>query len=162
MRRDPKTSSSNNSTKRGINSNVMNYVNSSIFSDVVENNIITTIFQNDARIRTGKFIIPKVGEMSTKLVIQALSKLKMLKYNVKIVPVCITYERIWEASYLANEMISGRFKNINSYELWNRVSSTRPAKLGKQIVKYCDPFDLNDFVNAQKKQTTEYLSKKLS
>lgn len=57
IRRDPKTSTSRHTMKL-MDPNLMNYVNSSIFQDVVESNVITTIFQNDARIRTGKFTIP--------------------------------------------------------------------------------------------------------
>lgn len=108
IRRDPKTSASRLTTKI-IDPNIMSYVNAALFSDVVENNTITTIFQNDERIRSGKFTIPQTGEMSTRLLFHAYKKLNLLKYDIKVVPVCITYERLFEASYLSNEMVSGQF-----------------------------------------------------
>lgn len=43
IRRDPKTSTSRHTMKL-MDPNMMNYVNSSLFQDVVEKNIMTTIF----------------------------------------------------------------------------------------------------------------------
>jgi hypothetical protein len=36
----------------------MNYVNHSLLQEVLEHNVITTLFQNDERIRSGKFSLP--------------------------------------------------------------------------------------------------------
>ena len=100
--------------------------------------------------------------MSTKLLFRALPNLKKLKYDVKVIPVSITYERLWEASYLANEMVSGQFQDINMYQMFKKISETRASKLGKQIVKYCDPIDINEFIAGQKSQSVEALSLNLS
>jgi glycerol-3-phosphate O-acyltransferase len=75
IRRDPQTSLSRSTTNQ-LDSNVMNYVNQTLFNEVVGNNAITTLFQNDERLRTGKFTMPRLGEMSTKLLIKSHSKLE--------------------------------------------------------------------------------------
>lgn len=100
------------------------------------------MFQNDERLRTGKFTMPVFGEMSTKLLIKSFHNLQKFKYDIHVVPVCINYDRIFEASYLANEMISGKFKNMNMTQLINHIYSMRKGKLGKVFVKYADPIDL--------------------
>lgn len=84
-------------------------MNQSLFQEVLENNVTTTLFQNDERLRTGKFNLPLFAENSIKLLLKSVHNLKKLKYDIKIVPVSMHYDRIFEASYLANEMISGKF-----------------------------------------------------
>jgi len=76
---------------------------------VLEHNVITTLFQNDERIRSGKFSLPIYPEMSIQMLIKAHLKMVNLKYDIKIVPVCVNYDRIFDQSYLATEMISGKF-----------------------------------------------------
>jgi glycerol-3-phosphate O-acyltransferase len=72
--------------------------------------------------------------------------MQKLKYNIKIVPVCINYDRIFDSHYLANEMISGEFRHLNTAELMVRTVNKRKGKLGKIFVKYADPIDLNSYV----------------
>lgn len=68
--------------------------------------------------------------------LKSFRNLEKLKYDVKVVPVCINYDRIFEASYLANEMISGKFQNTTLYELMQNIFNTRKGKLGKIFVDY--------------------------
>jgi glycerol-3-phosphate O-acyltransferase len=63
-----------------------------------------------------------------------------------IVPVCINYDRIFDANYLATEMISGKFENINLHSLMKKIYEMRQGKLGKVFVKYSDPINLNDYI----------------
>ena len=133
-----------------IDPGVMNYVNQSLFQEVLEHNIITTLFQNDQRLRSGKFGVPIQAENSIKLLLKSFNNLTKLKHDVKIVPVCINYDRIFEASYLANEAISGQFSNLNLSELMQNISGMRKSKLGKIFVKYSDPIDLHDYFSKNK------------
>ena len=59
---------------------------------------------------------------------------------------CINYDRIFDASYLANEMISGEFQNMNMAELMMKIANMREGKLGNAFVKFAEPIDLNEFV----------------
>jgi glycerol-3-phosphate O-acyltransferase len=81
---------------------------------------------------------------------------------VKIVPVSINYDRIFEASYLANEMISGKFQNLNLYELMRNISSQRRGKLGKIFVKYAEPIDLSDYLANSRDQSMEQVALNLT
>jgi len=74
IRRDPRNSLSAMTSKR-IDSDVMNYVNQSLFQEVLEHNVITTLFQNDERIRSGKFNLPIFGENSIKLLLKSYNNL---------------------------------------------------------------------------------------
>ena len=113
---------------------------------MLENNSITTIYQNDSRIRSGKIHPPQNSDQSVKMLIKSFFNLQKLKFNVKIVPVCINYDRIFDSHYLANEMISGRFRHLNMPELLVRIYNKRKGKLGKIFVKYADPIDLNSYI----------------
>ena len=80
------------------------------------------------------------------MLLNAHRNIKKLKYDIKIVPVCINYDRLFEASYLANEMVSGKFSNTNMMDLTRYIFSMRKGKLGKVFVKYAEPIDLNDYI----------------
>ena len=130
----------------------INYVNQSLLDEVVQSNVITTLFQNDQRIRSGKFNLPLYAETSIKMLLKTQQKMSRLKYSIKIVPVCINYERIFEASYLANEMISGVFQEVTMVELTQSIFGMRKGKLGKAFVKYGEPIDLVKYL--EKHQST--------
>lgn len=91
--------------------------------------------------------MPIQSDTSIKMILKTHAKMRRLKYNVKIIPVCIHHERLFEASYLANEMISGTFTDITFSELLQNIFGMRQGKLGKVFVKYCDPIDLNSYVD---------------
>ena len=77
---------------------------------------------------------------------------------------CINYDRLFEASYLANEMVSGKFSNTNMYDLTKYIFSMRKGKLGKVFIKYAEPIDLNDYIlkhGAQKENIALQLSRDL-
>ena len=77
---------------------------------------------------------------------------------------CINYDRLFEESYLANEMVSGKFSNTNMYDLTKYIFSMRKGKLGKVFVKYAEPIDLNDYIlkhGAQKENLALQLSRDL-
>ena len=47
--------------------------------------------------------------------------MRRFQYNVKLIPVCINHERLFEASYLANEMISGSYQEVGLFELFQSI-----------------------------------------
>ena len=68
-----------------------------------------------------------------------------------IVPVMVSYDRIYEAPNMATEMISGTKKD---YTLWTgvqKVQQTKKDSLGHIYVKYLDPIDLKKYINTQNK-----------
>lgn len=109
IRRGPQNSLSKK-TVSSINPEVMNYVYQSLLEEVVSANPITTLFQNDERIRSGKYSYPLYPDNSIRLLLKAYQRLRKYKYNIHLVPVCMNYDRLFDASYLANEMVSGKFE----------------------------------------------------
>ena len=53
--------------------------------------------------------MPVLADNSIKLLLKSFKNLKKMKQDIRVVPVCINYDRLFEASHLANEMISGKF-----------------------------------------------------
>ncbi len=118
MRRDPLNSLNVKKIKGGfMNKEVINYVNQSLFQEILENNPITTMFQNDVRMRTGKINMPLCPDPSIKILLKTFENLRKGKYDIKIIPVCINYDRLFDSAYLSNEVVSGQYKNFNFGQL---------------------------------------------
>lgn len=62
------------------------------------------------RPRVGKIKKPLYPDYMVKNVLKAFNNVKKLTNNIKLVPVCINYERLFDASYLADEAKLGTFK----------------------------------------------------
>ena len=59
-----------------------------------------------------------------------------------IVPVMISYDRIYESKNLATEMINGQKTDYTLYTSLKRAKRTKQDVLGHIYVKYLDPIDL--------------------
>ena len=64
-----------NNDLSGADIDAINYVNQSLLDEVVQGNKMTTFFQNDKRIRTGKFSLPNQAETSIKMILRTHAKL---------------------------------------------------------------------------------------
>lgn len=126
----------------------VNYVNQALMQEVIESNLVTTIYQNDERPRSGKFNLPLYPDNMIKLLLKSYLGLKKYQYDIKLVPVCIEYDRIFDSRYLSTEIQSGLFapgtKLIN---VMQRIFSNRKQKLGKCIVRHSEPIDLDTYIN---------------
>ena len=141
---------SNQTIQSPLDQDVTSYVNQSLFHEVLEAYPITTIFINDERIRSGKINPPKHSEVSVRMLLKSFENLEKLKYNVKIVPVCINYDRIFDSKYLASEMVSGEFHQLSTIELASKIYNKRKGRLGKVFVKYAEPIDLASYIEQNK------------
>lgn len=64
-----------------------------------------------------------------------------------IVPVMISYDRIFEHLNLATEMISGKQKDFTLFSsLWN-IYQRKENQMGNIYVKYLSPININTFVS---------------
>ena len=79
--------------KNSTDSENMSYLSQALMEDVIDGNMITTIFLNDRRLRSGKFSMPMHSEISVKHIIQSYLALKKFNYDIVIVPVSIEYDR---------------------------------------------------------------------
>jgi len=94
--------------------------------------------------------VPLKPDAAVEWILQAHHNLGSHKYDIKVVPVSIIYERLFDASLLATEMVSGKFQNLNFLQLMLLIYKMPRNKLGNCYVKYSEPIDLNTFVNQNK------------
>lgn len=83
------------------------YVNQALLKEVIEHNKVTTLFQNADRLRSGKFHTRQSSDLSVKWLLEAYHDLARLKQDFYIVPIMVSYDRLFEASFLARDMVSG-------------------------------------------------------
>lgn len=82
-----------------------------------------------------------------KNILKSFNNLKKLNKNIQIVPVSINYERLFDASYLADEAKLGTFKPGTTFvSLMNTIMTMKQGHMGKVFVKYGEPIDLNQYV----------------
>ena len=63
-------------------------------------------------------------------------------------PVSINYERLFDASYLADEAKLGTFKPGTTFvSLMQKIISMNNGHMGKVFVKYSEAIDIHDYVN---------------
>lgn len=88
-----------------------------------------------------------------KILIKTAAHLHKLKYDLKIVPVCINYDRIFDATYISEETLNGEFQpGTTLVNVVQKIFSMNPNKLGKVFVKYCEPIDVNQYLEQQIKE----------
>jgi len=71
-----------------------------------------------------------------------------MTYNVKIVPVCINYDRIFDSEFFASDILTGQYKpETNLMNIVYKILKKREGQLGKVFVKYAEPIDLDTYVS---------------
>ena len=78
-----------------------------------------------------------------QLLLKAHNNLKKSKLNLKIVPVCITHDRIMDANFLVSEIESGQFTpGTTLVNMMQHVVSQEKGCLGNVFLKYEEAIDL--------------------
>ena len=104
----------------------ISYVNQALLQEVIMDNPITTIFQNDERSRSGKLSSPNFADLMVRYLLNAQFELMKLKYDVKVVPVCIAHDRIFDSKMLSRDVREGIFsKDQNLYSIMRKVFGFR-------------------------------------
>lgn len=65
---------------------------------------------------------------------------------MQLVPVMVSYDRIFERENLANEMIEGEKVDYSFLESVKGVAQNPHDAVGQIFVKYLDPIDLKEYV----------------
>lgn len=63
-----------------------------------------------------------------------------------IVPVMVSYDRIYENTNLASEMISGEKNDFTLYTSYMKMHSTGENSLGHIYYRYLDPINLEQYL----------------
>ena len=95
------------------------------------------MFQNDLRIRSGKFNLPTIADISVQWLLQAyLQSMQRDGKNVFIFPVSINYERLFEIRNIADMMVSKNQSNLNVLEVKKKLDGLKGHKLGRGYVLF--------------------------
>ena len=62
----------------------------------------------------------------------------------------INYERVFDESLLASEIVSGEFEDLTAFGLFKKIYTMPKNKLGKVFVRYAEPIDLDSYVEQNK------------
>lgn len=143
------------------NANI-NYVNQALIEDMILKNQLTSCYQNNRRLRSGKISHPLEADDSIEWILRAAINPELSSYNIKIVPVTITYERQYDSALLTHEMISGKKVDYNAFQTIKRIYQMPSNKLGKIFVKYQEPIEVKSFIAKNKAATFEEKAFKLT
>ena len=122
------------------------YINAQLLAESVNKYPITIVYQNDIRLRSGKFSKPTKGDTSINWVLHAYNQMQNKK-KLHIVPVSINYDRLLEMKILAVEMVSGVNPNLSLSELFQKLKAFNDNQLGKCTVKFLDPVNVSAYMS---------------
>jgi len=95
-------------SRRSFNQSLQSrYLNSALLQETIENNRLTMVFQNSERLRTGKFHRRTSPDLSVSWLLDVYRGLPLLAESLVIVPVMVSYDRIFETANLTSEMVKG-------------------------------------------------------
>ena len=96
--------------------------------------------------------MPQNPDNMIKLLLKAHQNIRRHKYDIKIVPVCVNADNIFDINYLASETENEFNPATNLYQLLQTLYSARVGKMGQMYVTYGEPLDLDQFVQNFKSQ----------
>ena len=67
--------------------------------------------------------------------------------SLVIVPVMVSYDRIFETHNLTSEMVKGQGQELSITEYIKRMHNFKKDQLGAVFVKYLEPIHVKDFIN---------------
>jgi len=104
------------------------------------------MFQNDERIRSGKFYHPTVADISVQWLLQAyLSSMQRDGKNLYVFPVSINYERLFEIDNIADMMVSKNQRNLGLLDIKSKIDKQKQHRLGRTYVMFGKTISLRDY-----------------
>jgi glycerol-3-phosphate O-acyltransferase len=68
---------------------------------------------------------------------------------VIILPVSVTYDRIFEMNNLATEMVSGEVDGLSFLGVLDKLHKMKKDQLGRIFVQYGEPLSVRDYLQSQ-------------
>jgi len=93
-----------------------------MLKEILENNQFTVLFQNEERLRSGKYSQTRQSEKSVKWLLEAYMNMASTAKNLVIVPVHVSYDRVFEQINLATEMISGENRAMSGLQVLRELA----------------------------------------
>jgi len=112
----------------------------------LEHNKFTVLFQNEERLRSGKYSQTRQAEKSVKWLLDAYMSMSSMAKSLVIVPVHVSYDRVFEQENLATEMISGENRHMTGLQVFGELFNHYDGQLGSIYVKYLEPIPVHDFL----------------
>ena len=111
---------------------------------------LLVMFQNDQRMRSGRFTQPTVADISIEWLMQVyLSSLQREGQNVYLIPVAINYDRLFEIRNLATEIVSGS-NDPSLFDVGRMISQQSDQKMGKVYMTFGEAINMRDYLNKNK------------
>lgn len=104
---------------------------------------------NAIRLKQNKVSLPLKPEVSVTYLLQAYRHLDEIRNNVFIVPVILTYDRIFELSQIAEESLKAQRINIPIKTILSNIVRVLPEKMGDIYVKFCKPINITEQLQAK-------------
>ena len=116
---------------------------------MIKKNQVTTIFQNGERYRAGKLNRQSYSDLAIRWIIDTYCRLNASnRESLVIVPVNISYDRIYESQNLALEMINGTKQYYTVFNTLDKMWNLSKDAIGDVYVKYLEPINLHDYLQA--------------
>lgn len=104
-------------------------------------------FQNEERMRSGRFTQPTVADISIEWLMQAyMTTLQREGKNIHLVPIAINYDRLFEIRNLATEIVSDDPGDMSFINLGRLISSQFGQTVGKVYVTCGEVISLKDYL----------------
>lgn len=98
--------------------------------------------------RSGRFTQPTVSDISIEWLMQVyLSTFRTEGKNIHLIPVAITYDRLFEMRNLANEIVSGQTDDLFSMLTVTRMLREQSNQaVGKVYMTFGEAISLKDYL----------------
>ena len=85
-------------------------------------------------------------EVSIKMLMDSYRHLEDVNKYMYIVPVMVSYDRVFENMDISTEMLTAEHRSVNLLKSMRYIQNFAPDKLGEVFVKYCEPINIHDFL----------------
>ena len=125
-----------------------NFITQALLQELLQRHKLVMMFQNDARMKSGKFNHPTVPDVSVEWILNTFAQNK--GKTIHVIPVSITKDRLLDISNLADHMVSDRRPKISLQKI--RKTSKRLGGVGKIYVKFGDTIDIKQYLEERQLQ----------
>ena len=115
--------------------------------EILSTDKLLIMFQNDERMRSGRFIEPTVSDISIEWLMQAyLASLQKEGKNIHVLPVAINYDRLFEIRNLAQEIVSSASDKLSMVTVLRMLKEQSGQSAGKVYMTFGQPISMQRFL----------------
>lgn len=129
------------------------YLTQALIREILQGsqNRLLILFQNDERMRSGRFNQPTMADISIEWLMQIfLSTMQAEGQNFHIIPVAINYDRLFEIRSLTEEIVSehrqGQNLSQSILSLYRMIKSQTGQKMGRMYMTFGEAISMKDYL----------------